>query len=74
MQDTEKEIDDFRAYWSNEIGAGDIIQVSECIDWAGSVGYRGVHKDQEQKKRNPCRMLWKNLTVYHDGRVSPCWF
>lgn len=72
MQDTETEIEAFRMYWSNKIGKGDIIQVSECIDWAGSIRYRGVHRDQEQTKRHPCRMLWKNMTVYHDGRVSPC--
>jgi radical SAM protein with 4Fe4S-binding SPASM domain len=72
MQDTETEIEAFRMYWSNEIGEGDIIQVSECIDWAGSIRYRGVNKDRDQTKRHPCRMLWKNLTVYHDGRVSPC--
>lgn len=72
MQDTEKEIENFRKYWSKEIGKGDLIQVSECIDWAGSVRYRGVHKNRERTKRHPCRMLWKNLTVYHDGQVSPC--
>lgn len=72
MQDTEKEIETFRMYWSNRIGAGDIIQVSDCIDWAGSVDYRGVDKRQERRERLPCRMLWKNLTVYYDGQVSPC--
>jgi len=72
MQDTEEEIETFRMYWSKEIGKEDIVQVSECIDWAGSVRYRGVDKDRERTNRHPCRMLWKNMTVYHDGQVSPC--
>lgn len=72
MQDTEREIETFRTSWEKVIGKGDLIQVSECIDWAGSVEYRGVTKNQRLIKRQPCRMLWKNLTVYHDGRVSPC--
>ncbi|OGW37409.1 MAG: hypothetical protein A2Y97_01745, partial [Nitrospirae bacterium RBG_13_39_12] len=72
MQDTESGIESFRASWEKVIGKGDLIQVSECIDWAGSVEYRGVTKNQRLTKRQPCRMLWKNLTVYHDGQVSPC--
>ena len=72
MQDTESGIEAFRASWEKVIGKGDLVQVSECIDWAGSVEYRGVTKDRKLTKRQPCRMLWKNLTVYHDGRVSPC--
>jgi radical SAM protein with 4Fe4S-binding SPASM domain len=72
MQDTEREIETFRTSWEKEIGKDDLIQVSECIDWAGSVKYRGVQKNREPTNRHPCRMLWKNLTVYHDGQVSPC--
>ena len=72
MQDTENDIEGFSSFWSEKIGKGDIIQVSDCIDWAGSVTYRGINDNQMQKDRHPCRMLWKNLTVYHDGQVSPC--
>ena len=72
MRDTEEEIETFRMFWSQEIGKGDLVQVSDCIDWAGSVEYRGDYSNRERTKRHPCRMLWKNLTVYHNGRVSPC--
>lgn len=72
MHDTENDIEGFRSFWSERIGKGDIIQVSDCIDWAGSVTYRGINDNQIQKDRHPCRMLWKNLTVYHNGQVSPC--
>ena len=72
MRDTEEEIETFRTFWSQEIGKGDLVHVSDCIDWAGSVEYRGVYRNRERTKRHPCRMLWKNLTVYHNGQVSPC--
>ena len=72
MRDTQEDVEAFRTLWSGKIGRGDIIQISDCIDWAGSVPYRGVVENRIQEKRHPCRMLWKNLTVYHDGRVSPC--
>jgi radical SAM protein with 4Fe4S-binding SPASM domain len=72
MRDTQKDVEAFRAFWSGKIGKGDIIQISDCIDWAGTVPYRGVTENRGLEKRQPCRMLWKNLTVYHDGRVSPC--
>ena len=74
MQDTEEEIETFRLFWSREIAEGDLVQVTDCIDWAGSVDYRGVCENRERTGRQPCRMLWKNMTVYHDGRVTPCCF
>ncbi|HMK50235.1 MAG TPA: radical SAM/SPASM domain-containing protein, partial [Thermodesulfovibrionales bacterium] len=72
MQETENEIDTFRMHWSKKIGKGDLIQISDCIDWAGNIRYPGVCEGKPAMKRHPCRMLWKNLTVYHDGHVSPC--
>lgn len=72
MEDTEKEIGKFQKFWAEKVSGKDLIQISDCIDWAGSVPHRGVDKTQSCRKRNPCRMLWKNLTVYHNGQVSPC--
>jgi radical SAM protein with 4Fe4S-binding SPASM domain len=72
MQDTEEEIETFREFWSKEISRDDLIQVSDCIDWTGTVPYRGVGGNRERTGRHPCRMLWKNLTVYYNGQVSPC--
>ena len=72
MRDTEEEIERFRLLWSRKIGQGDTVHVSDCIDWAGHVPYRGIAENQLRERRCPCRMLWKNLTVYHDGKVSPC--
>ncbi len=72
MEETDPEIEGFRGYWSGRIGRGDIIQIADCIDWAGTVAYRGTAEAGTPGARHPCRMLWRNLTVYHDGKVSPC--
>lgn len=72
MKDTEKEIDSFRAIWSERLGSADLVQVSDFNDWTGSVIYRGFNDVMKDKVRYPCKMFWKNLTVYHNGDVSPC--
>lgn len=72
MKDTEEEIDSFRSVWTERIGSTDLVQVSDFNDWAGSVIYRGFSNIMEEKVRYPCKMLWKNLTIYHNGDVSPC--
>lgn len=72
MQETEEEIGSFNDLWSNKIGKGDIIQIADYNDWTGKVTYRGVKKVRIKRERHPCRMLWKNLSVFHNGQVSPC--
>ena len=72
MKETGGEIASFHEYWSKKIEKGDIIHIADYNDWAGSVTERGIDEIKTQKDRRPCRMLWKNLTVYYDGRVSPC--
>jgi radical SAM protein with 4Fe4S-binding SPASM domain len=72
MQDTEGEIAAFKDFWSSRISEGDIIQVAEYNDWAGQVTYRGAKTVRIKRERHPCRMLWKNLSVFHNGQVSPC--
>jgi radical SAM protein with 4Fe4S-binding SPASM domain len=74
MKETEEEIRPFYEHWSKKIGKGDIIHVANFNDWAGSVKDRSTAKIPPQRDRRPCRMLWKNLIVYYDGRVSPCCF
>jgi len=72
MKETVGEIASFHEYWSKKIGKGDTIHIADYNDWAGSVTYKGIDEIKTQRDRRPCRMLWKNLTVYYDGRVSPC--
>lgn len=71
MKETKAEIAEFQDFWHNRISETDIIQVSGYNDWTGKISTGKTHvKTREQ--RHPCRMLWKNLTVYYDGRVTPC--
>ncbi len=72
MQETEGEIEGFREFWVKKIGKGDIVQVSNRIDWAGNITRSGGNEIQPKERRYPCRMLWKNLSVYHNGEISPC--
>lgn len=72
MKETEKEIEPFNSYWSKRIGNGDIIQIFDCIDWAGNITYKSADEIKSKKGRRPCKMLWKNLSIYHNGQVSPC--
>jgi len=72
MKATEKDIDEFCSYWTKILDAKDIIQVAGFNDWVGSVPYIGLPAVPQLKTRTPCKMLWKNLTVYFDGVVTPC--
>lgn len=73
MQDTAAEIDAFFERWRPRLRPGDEIHINEYNDWAGKVddlsveGVRAADAD-----RPPCRMLWRNLSVHADGKVSAC--
>ncbi len=73
MQDTADEIDEFFSRWRPRLGPDDEIHINEYNDWAGKVddlsveGVRSAEPD-----RAPCRMLWRNLSVHADGKVSAC--
>jgi len=71
MKETEDEISDFLDFWHERVRQTDMLQVSGYNDWTGNVK-TGDNHVEIRKDRHPCRMLWKNLTVYHDGRVTPC--
>ncbi|MCF8127323.1 MAG: SPASM domain-containing protein [Deltaproteobacteria bacterium] len=71
MKETEGEIEAFQNFWQDRISETDIIQVSGFNDWTGTIN-AGQNRIDMREQRGPCRMLWKNLTVYHDGRVTPC--
>jgi radical SAM protein with 4Fe4S-binding SPASM domain len=71
MKETKAEIAQFQDFWSSRIRETDIIQISGYNDWTGTVKAH-ENKMKERDPRHPCRMLWKNLSVYHDGRVTPC--
>ena len=73
MKDTAHEIDDFLARWRSVLHPEDEVRINEYNDWAGKVddlSVEGVHEGDTG--RGPCRMLWRNLSVHADGKVSAC--
>lgn len=73
MRDTEPEIDAFFDRWRPLLGPADGILINEFNDWAGKVEDRSVlHATAARPRRGPCRMLWMNLSVHADGKVSAC--
>lgn len=79
MQDTANEIDAFFERWGPLLHPSDEIRINEYNDWAGKVGDRSVDGhaagpagDAGDAARGPCRMLWRNLSVHADGKVSAC--
>lgn len=73
MRDTEAEIDAFFERWRPLLGPADELMTNEFNDWAGKVENRGVSQAATPvSRRGPCRMLWMNLSVHADGKVSAC--
>ena len=73
MEETREEIDAFFARWQPLLREGDQINVNEYNDWSGKVGDHSVDGLHPQvQHRSPCRMLWRNLSIHADGKVSAC--
>jgi hypothetical protein len=74
MRETADQIEPFFERWQPLLGDGDEILVNEYNDWAGKVEDRRVEGAEPSSspadRRPPCRMLWRNLSVQSDGRVS----
>ncbi|MEW6074060.1 MAG: radical SAM protein [Planctomycetota bacterium] len=68
-------MDDFEALWKPLLRESDEIFTCSPVSWAGSVTWLApgsVPTDEEIAGRPPCRMIYKTLTVYYDGRTTPC--
>jgi radical SAM protein with 4Fe4S-binding SPASM domain len=78
MNETAMEIEAFFAKWRPLLGPRDEIAINEFNNWAGKVKDRAVARPLEPTapasaaSRPPCRMLWSNLSVHADGKVSAC--
>lgn len=76
MRETEAEIEAFFGRWRPLLGPGDAIAINEFNDWAGKVEDRSAAPRPDAgtagARRPPCRMLWSNLSVHADGKVSAC--
>lgn len=76
MRETAAEIAAFFEKWRPLLGPSDEIAINEFNDWAGKVEDRSDAPRPGQgpagAARPPCRMLWSNLSVHADGKVSAC--
>jgi radical SAM protein with 4Fe4S-binding SPASM domain len=74
MADTEDEIQAFFDRWRPRLLSTDQILINEYNDWAGKVDDLSdkKHAVTRDRPRTPCRMLWRNLSVHADGKVSAC--
>jgi spiro-SPASM protein len=74
MNETKDQIDAFFERWQPLLREGDQINVNEYNDWSGRVedhSVEGLHPAVGER-RTPCRMLWRNLSIHADGKVSAC--
>jgi radical SAM protein with 4Fe4S-binding SPASM domain len=68
-------LDAFKKMWEPWLGEHDEIFVCSVVSWAGTMSIADTSarpRPEPDKKRAPCRMLYKTLTVYYDGRATPC--
>jgi radical SAM protein with 4Fe4S-binding SPASM domain len=74
MKETEAEIQDFMDRWTPILSTGDLLNIQPFQDWAEKVADRSVGGGEREPvgSRSPCRMLWRNLSVHADGKVSAC--
>lgn len=72
MRDTADEIDAFFERWRPLLRDDDELRINEYNDWSGKVADRSVAGPAAIAARGPCRMLWRNLSLHADGKVSAC--
>lgn len=75
MKETASQIEAFKKEW---VPLCDEVLVKVFSTWANQVSEIPVLADREQryhkvlKKRQPCQLLWRNVVILSDGKVSPC--
>jgi radical SAM protein with 4Fe4S-binding SPASM domain len=68
MDETETEIEEFKASWSDRV---DEISIPNVHNWGGVFEEAGPLRGQELE-RFPCRELWRTMMVFCDGSTSIC--
>lgn len=70
LKQNQNELKSFQKFWHNIV---DDCIVSHTHDWAGGVSknFRGAFHSATLR-RVPCRLIWKELMVHHDGTVIAC--
>ena len=75
MDETEKEIEDFKKQWD---GLADEVWAREFCTWADQIkDIKKMSREENKyfpfrKKRYPCSLLWRKIVVSWNGDVVPC--
>ncbi|MCZ7587108.1 MAG: SPASM domain-containing protein [Deltaproteobacteria bacterium] len=72
MPQTLGEIDAFCERWRPLLGDGDEVLIKEVDTFGGLVDDIRLDASREPVDRYPCRMLWKDVSISWDGRVTVC--
>ena len=73
MEDTLKEIDDFKKYWAAKV---DCVDINDYNTWLGNISDRNVGESLERSKTGsfsyPCMHPWTEMVISADGRAGLC--
>ena len=78
MQETADDCEVFKQKWEPFLEEGDEIIFSEYQTWNGTVEDKrtdtpeGMKAVEGREKKPPCRMIYKTMQVFYDGRTTPC--
>lgn len=78
MKETEPYVEEFKKFWEPYLEYGDEITFSTYQTWANTVEDKRIEPPaaldavDEKGKRLPCRMLYKTMQIYYDGRTTMC--
>ncbi|MBZ0271146.1 radical SAM protein [bacterium] len=72
MPQTKDELDEFCAAWEPLLGEGDEVLIKEVDTFGGLVTDVRLDASREPVERYACRMLWKDVSISWDGRVTVC--
>jgi radical SAM protein with 4Fe4S-binding SPASM domain len=78
MPETEPYVEEFQRFWTPYLKEGDEILFSVYQTWNNSVEDKriqepnGLTQVAELPKKPACRMIYKTMQVYFDGRTTPC--
>ena len=75
MEGIPEKLEAFRKKWEPFLLPSDESFRCSVVSWAGTfdtVAAPPKVRSTSTETRSPCRMLYKTLTVYYDGRTTPC--
>lgn len=78
MKETEPYVEEFKRFWEPYLREGDEITFSTYQTWANTVEDKRIDPKPIEavrataEKNGACRMLYKTMQIYYDGRTTMC--